>query len=118
MRIGELSRATGLSAATLRYYERLGLLPKPARRSGKRWYDEDGLHRARMLKAGRTAGLSIADLVQLTRNGGDTAARQAVLSGRQQRVDLEIERLERKRELLRLAAACGCEKIDACSIYG
>mgnify|MGYP006216313009 FL=1 len=34
MKIGELSRATGTNIETIRYYERIGLLPEPARTAG------------------------------------------------------------------------------------
>jgi hypothetical protein len=37
MRIGQLAIAAGLSTSTLRYCERLGLLPPSQRRNGKRW---------------------------------------------------------------------------------
>jgi DNA-binding transcriptional MerR regulator len=38
--IGELARRTGVTASALRYYEELGLLPGPARISGRRRYPE------------------------------------------------------------------------------
>ena len=44
MRIGELAERAGVNIETLRYYERRGLLPEPARGpSGHRRYDEDAL---------------------------------------------------------------------------
>lgn len=117
MRIGQLAMAAGLSVSTLRYYERLGLLPPPPRRGGKRWYDAAGLRRARMLKTGRDAGLRIADLVNLTGNGNDIAARQAILQERGRLIDGQIGRLQQMRELLTIGAACACADLAACGVY-
>ena len=41
--IGELSRRTGCNVETIRYYERIGLLPKPERRGSYRCYDASGV---------------------------------------------------------------------------
>ncbi|MBL0001764.1 MAG: MerR family DNA-binding transcriptional regulator [Sphingomonadales bacterium] len=47
MKIGELSRATGTNIETIRYYERIGLLPEPARTAANyRSYGE--AHRTRL----------------------------------------------------------------------
>jgi DNA-binding transcriptional MerR regulator len=40
MKIGEVSRRSGVNATTLRYYEDIGLIPPPERRSGQRVYDD------------------------------------------------------------------------------
>jgi len=116
MRIGELSRAVGLSPATLRYYERVGLLPKPERRGAKRWYDSSALRRAGMLKGARQAGLRIADLKELTQSANDPAKRSAVLSARLAATDRELQRLAVTREILAKAAACDCRDVSSCAI--
>jgi DNA-binding transcriptional MerR regulator len=56
----------GLSADTLRYYERLGLLPPPARTAaGYRLYDEDAAERLRFICGARRMGLRLADIKEL-----------------------------------------------------
>ena len=51
VRAGEAARQAGVNAATLRYYERRGLLPEPARTpSGHRHYDEDAVRFLRAIK--------------------------------------------------------------------
>lgn len=116
MRISAFSQAAGLTPATLRYYERIGLLPKPARRGAKRWYDPSALPRARMLKSARQAGLRIADLKELTQSVNDPAKRSAVLSARLAATDRELQRLASAREILAAAAACDCRDVSACSM--
>jgi DNA-binding transcriptional MerR regulator len=56
----------GLSADTLRYYERLGLLPPPRRTaSGYRLYDEDTTERLNFICGAKRMGLRLADIKEL-----------------------------------------------------
>jgi DNA-binding transcriptional MerR regulator len=51
---------------TLRYYERLGLLPPPARTSaGRRVYDDETIELLKSIRAARTFGLCIADILSV-----------------------------------------------------
>ncbi len=71
--VSEAAAASGFSADTLRYYERIGLLAPPARsHAGYRLYDDDDLDTLRFIRSAKTAGLSlddIAELVALWRTG-------------------------------------------------
>lgn len=63
MRIGELARASGLSVPTLRFYEREGLLPPPARSEGNyRHYSPAQVERALFIRRCRALGLSLDEL--------------------------------------------------------
>ncbi|GIX50525.1 MAG: Cd(II)/Pb(II)-responsive transcriptional regulator [Limisphaera sp.] len=63
MRIGELARATGTTPDTLRYYERVGLLPAPRRTAaGYRLYDDRALSRVRFIRKARRLGLSLQEI--------------------------------------------------------
>lgn len=63
MRIGELAQATGTTPDTLRYYERLELLPAPRRTAaGYRLYDESALSRVRFIKKAQRLGLSLEEI--------------------------------------------------------
>lgn len=66
--IGEMSEMTGLSADTLRYYERIGLLPAPARNpGGRRVYRERDLGRIRFIQRAQAIGFSLEEIGQLLR---------------------------------------------------
>lgn len=66
MTIGDLARATGTKAETIRYYERSGLLPAPARTEGNyRSYSLPQLNRLRFLRRLRALGFSIAEIRDL-----------------------------------------------------
>ncbi|MDX2288002.1 MAG: helix-turn-helix domain-containing protein [Hyphomicrobiaceae bacterium] len=60
--IGVLSAQTGVNIETIRYYEREGLLPSPARSTGgRRVYAEDDVKRLRFLRRCRELGFSLSD---------------------------------------------------------
>lgn len=84
MKIAEVSKQYGLSADTLRYYERIGLLPGVTRTaSGIRDYSEQDCARVQFVKCMRGAGVSIEALIEymdLFEEGDETiAARKALL---------------------------------------
>ena len=68
MSIGEVARKMGLRSSAIRYYERLGLIPKaPPRVSGRRRYDERVLERLAMVRFAKHVGFSIAEIKVLLR---------------------------------------------------
>ena len=66
MWIGRTARAAGVNAQTLRYYERRGLIPAPARRgSGYRDYSDDAVQVVRFIKRAQDLGFSLDEIEQL-----------------------------------------------------
>lgn len=66
LRIGELAARQGVSTATLRYYERLGLLGRPDRTtSGYRTYDDDHEARVRFIVRAKALDLSLDEIRSL-----------------------------------------------------
>src|SRR6266436_3454480 len=66
--IGRLSKHTGTNIETIRYYERVGLLPAPARSpGGYRLYGTDHLKRLNFIRRARTLGFSIGEIRTLLR---------------------------------------------------
>lgn len=64
--IGELARRSGFSTDTLRYYERLGLVPPPARtESGRRAYDARAVERLRFIARAKELGCSLDEIARL-----------------------------------------------------
>ena len=64
--ISALAGSLGLSADTLRYYERLGLLPRAERTAtGYRLYGEDAVERLNFICAAKRTGLRLADIKEL-----------------------------------------------------
>lgn len=66
MRIGELSRAAGVEVETIRYYEKAGLLPSPARQpNGYRDYGTEQLERLAFIRQCRALDMPLADVARL-----------------------------------------------------
>lgn len=66
MRIGELGQATGVDIETIRYYEKAGLLPAPARsHNGYRAYGPAHLERLSFIRHCRALDISLADVKRL-----------------------------------------------------
>ena len=64
--IGALSKRTGTNIETIRYYERVGLLPVPARTSGGyRLYETNHLKRLNFIRRARALGFSLAEVRKL-----------------------------------------------------
>ncbi len=61
MQIGDLSRASGVNIETIRYYERIGVLPKPGRQlNGRRTYAEGDARRLGFIRHARDLGFDLA----------------------------------------------------------
>ena len=66
MKIGAASAASGISERMIRHYEKIGLIPKAARRdSGYRDYGEADIHTLRFIGRARDAGFPIEEIRQL-----------------------------------------------------
>jgi DNA-binding transcriptional MerR regulator len=97
--VSALADQAGLSADTVRYYERVGLLPEPARSAaGYRLYDQAAVRRLRLIKGAQRAGLrlrEIGELLQVADQGqcpcGHT---EDLLRRRVAEVRGELERLQ------------------------
>ena len=61
--IGEMSKRTGVNIETIRYYERIALLPKPDRTAGgNRQYNHEQLKQLSFIKRARELGFSIREI--------------------------------------------------------
>jgi len=112
VRIGELADRAGVNLQTVRYYERRGLLPEPARTgSGYREYGEEDVHRLRFIRRAQELGFTlseIGELLSLRVDPGRSAedVRRRALE-KIQGVRQKIRDLQRiRRALERLVAAC------------
>ena len=68
--IGELSRRTGCTVETIRYYEGIGLLPTPARRGRYREYGGSDIERLVFIRRARELGFTLDDVRALLRLAG------------------------------------------------
>src|SRR5262245_47496939 len=116
MRIDEMCRAADVSAHTLRYYERAGLMPRVERNSsGHRRYSDRHALWVRFLRHLRMAGMSIATIRRYTSlldqgSAGD-ARRMALLREHREDVIARLAELQRHLAALdqKLRIGCGPE---------
>ena len=105
MTIAEASRKYGLSADALRYYERVGIIPRvPRTKSGIRDYDEASCGWIELMKCMRSAGVQIEALIEyvaLYRQGEDTAGqRRAILVEQRDQMVARMEEMQRSLDRL------------------
>lgn len=105
MKIAEVSERYGLSTDTLRYYERVGLIPPVNRNgSGIRDYNEADLMRVEFIKCMRSAGLPIEALIEymgLVQQGDETAeARKEILNEQRNLLVARIQEMQKTLEIL------------------
>ena len=63
MKIHELSKQSGIHLETIRYYEKMGLMPEPKRlANGYRDYDEASLKQLKFIKTCRALGVTLAEI--------------------------------------------------------
>jgi len=98
LRIAELARAVGVPTDTVRYYERIGLLPPPRRTAGGyRDYDPQAVDRLQFIQGAQRLGSRLADIGHLlsVRDTGTCPCEPAedLLRRRLAEVDAEIARL-------------------------
>ena len=97
MTITEVSKKYGLSADTLRYYERIGLIP-PVHRNSNRDYTEGDCKWVKFIKCLRSAGLSIEILIEyvdLFQKGSDTiSARKELLFEQRRQIAEKVNELQ------------------------
>ena len=102
--IADLAEQTGISAHTLRYYERIGLMTEvPRLANGRRVYDESHVRWVEMLRRLRAVGMPIslmAEYVEMARLGPDTLGERVALLERH-RSDLEL-RMRESEEFLEI----------------
>lgn len=100
MTIGEVSKKFDISVDTLRYYERIGLIPKVNRNgNGIRDYTEDDCRWIEFIKCMRSAGIQIEALVRyikLFQQGDETIeARKRILIEQREQLVSRIEEMQK-----------------------
>jgi Cu(I)-responsive transcriptional regulator len=122
LRIGDLAKATATKVETIRYYERIGLLPAPARTSGNyRAYGRQHLQRLSFIRHARELGFAVEAIRDLLRLSDDPnrPCEAADRIARTHLVDVErrIVRLAAlKAELERMLARCEGGRIAECRV--
>jgi MerR family transcriptional regulator, mercuric resistance operon regulatory protein len=118
--IGGLAKASGVGVETVRYYQRRGLLPEPARPPGEvRRYGEADVKRLRFIRSAQAAGFTLREIGELLAlDASDDRARARELAqARVAAIDEKIEELREARDALAaLATDCAKKRGGPCPI--
>jgi len=105
MRIGDLAEKSGLSTDTLRYYEKIGLIPRPLRDAGgRRVYDRTILRWIEFLDRLKATGMGIKDRLRYaelrTLGSASLTERREMLEAHRKKVAADIARLTETLDVL------------------
>lgn len=122
MQIGDLSRQAGVHIETIRYYERIGVLPKPARQSnGRRTYSPADAERLGFIRHARDLGFDLPSvrvllaLQEQPEASCEDASR--IAQGQLEEVENRIARLLSLRdELARMVGDCHQGRVSECRV--
>lgn len=121
-RIGELSKRTGVNIETIRYYEKIGVMPNPPRTpAGYRAYGEDHLNRLRFIRRCRQLGFPMTEiqplLLLVDAHGYSCSEVQALTLRHAEILKRKIADLKRLEKTLRgIASRCTGEQVPDCPI--
>jgi len=119
--IGQVATSAGINASAIRYYERVGLLPEPERRSGQRRYTQETVRRLGVIDVAKRAGFTLDDARALLAAGPNGAPAHEQIRQLAQRklpeVNALIQRAEAMRRWLTTASSCNCDTLDVCGLF-
>ena len=119
--IGEVARRAGVATSSIRYYERIGLLPTPERVHGQRRYDADVLGKLGFIGVAQSAGFKLAEIKELIEGVDSTAGmgeQMRTLSTRKLgEVEALLERTRAMQGWLEVAQRCGCATPAECALF-
>ena len=122
LQIGSISSRTGVNIETIRYYERIGIMPEPTRSErGTRLYNHDQLRRLAFIKRSRELGFSLDDirgLLELVDGGSFSCAEvHAVTTAHLGEVKQKIADLRKMEKVLKVMAdECSQGDLPDCPI--
>ena len=117
MTIGEVARYAHMRASAIRFYEKVGLLPKPSRSGGQRRYDQNILPRLALLDWAKACGFTLEEIRELFGKAGEAFLSQRMQKLCRKKID-ELEALSQRiavmRGLLERAQKCQCIDVQEC----
>ncbi len=118
MTIGKLAAISGIPTSTIRYWERIGILPKPPRVNGQRCYGPDARHWLALLRLAQASGFHLEEMRHFLfgfERGVKPRRRWQELALRKQReIDFQISQLQAMRRVLNRVQQCECLELKEC----
>ena len=106
-RIGELSRQSGISIQTIRFYERIGLLSEPRRnRQNQRYYTTEAVDEIGFVKRAQALGFTLSEIEKM-KYAVDCEDVRPISQAAQSRMFKQMTKLSRAHEWL--SSVCNCD---------
>lgn len=115
--IGEVARHAGVRASTLRFYERTGVLPRPARVNGRRRYTPELVRLVEIARFAQAVGFTLEEIRALFTGatGEEVPHRWRPLAeAKLRQLDQKIRRVHRMKAAIAAGLACGCIRAEDC----
>ncbi len=117
MDISEVAKRTGMSAATLRYYEKRGLIVSLAARGTRRQFAPTVIDQLALVALGQVAGLSLDEVHSMLSPNGQPNIDRKLLAAKARELDTTIRQLSAVRRGLRHAAVCPAPSHAECPTF-
>jgi MerR family redox-sensitive transcriptional activator SoxR len=117
--IGEVAARAGIATSAIRYYERAGLLPRAARRGGRRVYDPAIVERLALIQLAQSAGFTVAEIRRLLSGFGRKtppgARWRALATTKRGELARRIAEAKRMQRVLDAVTRCACPTFEDCA---
>lgn len=118
MTIGELAAESSMPTSTIRYWERIGVLPKALRVNGQRRYRPDAVHRLALVRLAQACGFRLDEMRHLLHGFGPAVPPphrwQELARKKRQELEEQIARLKAMRRLVDRVLRCQCVELPEC----
>lgn len=119
--IGAVAKAAGISASALRYYESVGLVPAPERRSGRRVYDGSVFPFLAAIRLAQDSGFSVAEMQELIDSCVSPSAAKSggwkrLATKKIEEMEATIARAQEMKRLLEQWLDCECVSLEDCEL--
>ena len=116
--ISDVARVFGLRTSAIRYYEQIGILPRPMRKNGRRRYEKSVLFRLEVVQRARESGFALEEIRELFfgfQPATPPPKRWHELSERKlAELRLRMDRLKLMETLLKQMRGCRCNALEEC----
>jgi MerR family redox-sensitive transcriptional activator SoxR len=117
--IGEVARRAGLASSAIRYYESQGLIPRAARRGGRRVYGPEILGRLKLIDLAKRAGFTIAEIRRLlagfARRTPPGERWRSLAERKLEELERQIAEAKQMKRVLRVVMSCECPSLEDCA---